>query len=201
VNPSTVLWDVDTQIDFLSPQGKLYVPGAEQIVANLMRLTSWAEQRRVLIVSSTCAHMADDAEFKLYPPHCIAGTPGQKKIAETQLGKQFVVPNRALRLPAELSHYQQVIVEKQSFDVFTNPNSEELLARLGKPDVVLYGVVTEICVASAARGLLSRGYKVKVVQDAIRYLDEARGRAALQEIEDGGGRLIFAEQVLSQPTC
>src|SRR2546423_1349478 len=30
-----VLWDVDTQVDFMLPEGKLYVPGAEQLVAAL----------------------------------------------------------------------------------------------------------------------------------------------------------------------
>jgi nicotinamidase/pyrazinamidase len=37
-----VLWNVDTQVDFLSPGGRLYVPGAERIVPNLHLLTEWA---------------------------------------------------------------------------------------------------------------------------------------------------------------
>jgi hypothetical protein len=37
-----VFWDVDTQVDFMSPEGKLYVPGAETIAPNLGRLTDYA---------------------------------------------------------------------------------------------------------------------------------------------------------------
>ena len=32
-----VFFDVDTQVDFMRPTGRLYVPGAEQIVPNLHR--------------------------------------------------------------------------------------------------------------------------------------------------------------------
>ena len=30
-----VFWDVDTQFDFMLPQGKLYVPRAEKIIDNV----------------------------------------------------------------------------------------------------------------------------------------------------------------------
>ena len=66
-----LFWDVDTQIDFLSPQGKLYVPGAEKIIPNLRRLTKYAADHKIPIVSSTDAHVQNDPEFSQYPPHCL----------------------------------------------------------------------------------------------------------------------------------
>jgi nicotinamidase-related amidase len=30
-----IFWDVDTQYDFMHPDGKLYVPEAERIIGNL----------------------------------------------------------------------------------------------------------------------------------------------------------------------
>jgi len=193
-----IFWDVDTQEDFMLPGGKLYVPRAEQIISNLVRLTEHARERQILIVASTDAHQPDDPEFAAYPPHCVAGTPGQQKIRETKLGDAYVVPNRPMELPplSALSGYRQVIVEKQKLDVFTNPNIDALVRMLGLKEIVLYGVVTELCVECAARGLLERGYRVRLVTDAACALDEAKAREFVREFEQRGGKLCTTEQVV-----
>lgn len=197
MNTNTIFWDVDTQVDFIHPGGKLYVPGAERIVPNLKRLTTWAQESKILVVASADAHREGDEEFKQYPPHCLLGTPGQKKIPETRLEKQCVIPNRPVALPASLRDYDQVILEKQHFDVFTNPNTEAVLAQLGEQsEIVLYGVVTEICVARAARGLLERGRRIALVRDAMQHLEEPKARATLTEAERRGARLVTTEQVI-----
>ncbi len=172
MDPSLIFWDVDTQVDFMLPEGKLYVPGAETIIPTLAKLTHWAEQHDVLVVASADAHQPGDEEFSLYPPHCLAGTPGQKKIPETSLAPQFTIPNRPGAELPDPERYQQIVIEKQKFDVFTNPNTESLLAQLGKPEIVLYGVVTEICVSAAGQGLLDRGYQC----DRSRRRNPAPGR-------------------------
>lgn len=184
-----IFWDVDTQVDFLSPGGKLYVPGSETIVPALERLTQWAGEHRVLVVASADAHHPDDAEFAEYPPHCLVGTAGQKKIPETTLRQPLVLPNRRVEIPAELSGWQQVVLEKQQLNVFTNPNTEALVEQLGRPDVVLYGVVTELCVAQAARNLLERGCRVTLVEDAMAALDSAKGRAVVEGFVAQGARV------------
>ena len=195
-----IFWDVDTQVDFVLPGGKLYVPGAEQLTGNLKRLTDWASGNGRLVVASMDAHQEGDEEFKDYPPHCLVGTPGQEKIPETLLHRRYVIPNQPAPLPEELAAYQQLIIEKQRFDVFTNPNIEKLLERLGPGRAtVLYGVVTEICVHHAARGLLERGYQVHLVSDAIRYLDEAKGKATVTMVERGGGKVVTTDQVVGAP--
>ena len=43
VSRSAIFWDVDTQVDFMLPGGKLYVPGAEKLIPNLKRLTDARE--------------------------------------------------------------------------------------------------------------------------------------------------------------
>lgn len=201
MNPRVYFWDVDTQVDFIDPKGKLYVPGAEKIVPNLQRLTAWARERQVLVIASADAHQEGDEEFRTYPPHCLAGTPGQKKIPQTQLEKFTTLPNRKVRLPSSFEGVEQIIVEKQQFDVFTNPNTEALLEHLGKDiEIVLYGVVTEICVDRSARGLLERGYRIRVVGDAVHHLEEAKARATFEEVERGGGRIVRTDEVVgAQP--
>ena len=77
-----VLWEVDTQKDFMLPGGKLYVPGAEQLLPNIKKLTDAARQGHVFLVSHGCFHTKDDPEFSTFPPHCVKGTPGAGFVPE-----------------------------------------------------------------------------------------------------------------------
>jgi nicotinamidase/pyrazinamidase len=194
---SILFWDVDTQADFICPTGKLYVPGAESIVPTLKRLTERAGKNGVPVVASACAHQEGDAEFVQFPPHCLVGTPGQKKIPETQLTNALIVPNRQVNVLPNLSSYQQIILEKQQLDVFSNPNTETVLDQFGPmQEVILYGVVTEICVAYAARELIRRGYRLQVVTDAIRHLDQPKAQTFLSEVSASGSSLVSAGELI-----
>ncbi len=199
VSRKVVFWDVDTQADFMLPGGKLYVPGAEKLIPNLKRLTDAARDDRVFLVSDACTHTPEDEEFKVWPPHCLRGTPGAEIIPETLTANFHVIPNRAgARLPADLYKYQQVILEKQTLDVFDNPNTDALLKRLDRDaEYVVFGVVTEYCVRCAAKGLLDRGRRVALVSDAIETLKPADGQRVLQELTARGARLITTDEALS----
>lgn len=202
-SPVAIFWDVDTQADFMLPGGKLYVPGAEKIVPNLERLVDAGRRGLVLVVSSADAHTLQDEEFRQWPPHCVRGTPGQKKIPETLTEKPWVVPNQPIAsLPPDFEKTRQLILEKQKLDVFTNPNTEAVLEQIGRffnrdAEFVVFGVVTEYCVRCAAAGLLERGKRVAIVTDAIEALDPSVGRRALDELKEKGARLITTEQALA----
>lgn len=192
-----IFWDVDTQRDFIDVGGKLYVPGAEAIVPNLKRLTDWAGANGAVVIASMDAHREGDPEFEQYGPHCLVGTRGQQKIPETMLPAPFVIPNRAIALPPDLGSFRQIVIEKDKLDVFTNPNVVALLGRLGRErDIVLYGVVTEICVELTARGLVDRGFRMHCVTDAMRALDEPKAQQFLGEISRGGARLTTTAALL-----
>jgi nicotinamidase/pyrazinamidase len=203
VSRSAIFWDVDTQADFMLPGGKLYVPGAEKLIPNLNRLTDAARQGRVFLVSDACAHVPGDPEFARFPPHCVRGTPGAEIIPEARAEKVFLVPNRAGAAIAEdLSSFQEVLLEKQTLDVFDNPNTETVLERIGKftdadAEIFIFGVVTEFCVRLAAKGLLDRGRRVALVRDAIETLNPEDGRAAIAELISLGARLVTADEALA----
>ena len=180
------------------PGGKLYVPGAERLLPNLRRLTDAARQGRVLLVSHGCFHAPDDPEFRQFPPHCVKGTPGAAYVAEGLAEKVAVVPNEAdACLPGDLSGYQQILLEKQTLDIFESRHAEELLRRLPSDAAfVVFGVVTEYCVGFAAKGLLERGRRVLVVQDAIETLKAEDGERTLTELKALGARLISTHDAL-----
>ena len=198
-----IFWDVDTQADFILPGGKLYVPGAEKLLRNLESLTDAARAGRVFLVSSGDAHTLEDPELRQWPPHCMRGTPGAAIVPETLTGKFFVVPNRASApLPAEISRYQQAIIEKQTLNVFDNPNTDSVLRRLTEftdadAEFMVFGVVTELCVSFAAKGLLERGRRVAIVIDAIEALNPEDARRTLNELKSLGARLLTTRETLA----
>jgi nicotinamidase/pyrazinamidase len=201
----TVFFDIDTQLDFLYPAGALYVPGAERIVPAIARLNRHAAQRGIPVISTADAHLEDDVEFKTWPRHCVAGTIGQHKADSTLLEKRVVIPNRAfIRRPGgrpgfcdlAIENAQQIVVEKQTVDAFAAPNLSRILDRLAADRYVVYGVVTEICVLHAARGLLKTGKPVAVVTDAIEGLKAEDSKRALEEIRAAGGALIAVGQAI-----
>ncbi len=191
-----LFWDVDTQIDFMLPSGRLYVPGAEKIIPTLADLTAWAGSRGIPVISSACAHLPGDPEIPIYGPHCMAGTPGQQKVPETLLPNRFVVPNRRIDLP-DLQSFQQIIIEKQEFNAFSNPNTEQIMQQFGSDlPIVLYGVATDICVACAANALLDRGHRVELIRDAIAALNGKEAEVFLNCFRQRGGVLAGVRDVL-----
>jgi nicotinamidase/pyrazinamidase len=198
VSRDYILWEVDVQRDFMLPGGNLYVPGAEKLLPNIRRLTDAARQGRVFLVSHGCFHSADDPEFQTFPPHCVKGTEGAELVPEALTGKVARVPNDATaKVPEDLSQFQQILLEKQTLNIFESKHADELLQRLGKdPEFVVFGVVTEYCVSFAAKGLLQRGRHVAVVQDAIETLKKEEGQATIAELARLGARLTTTDQAL-----
>ena len=199
VSRDCIFWEVDVQADFMLPGGKLYVPGAEKLLPNIRRLTDAARQGQVLLVSHGCFHSTDDPEFKIFPPHCVKGTAGSEFVPEALTDKIIRVPNEAqTTLPKDLSKYQQILLEKQTLNIFESRHADALVQRLGsQAEFVVFGVVTEFCVSFAVKGLLERGRRVAVVQDAIETLKPEDGAKTIAEFEQLGARLTTTDQALS----
>jgi nicotinamidase/pyrazinamidase len=189
----TVFVDIDSQLDFLYPAGALYVPGAERVLPNIARLNRHAAAHGIPVISTTDAHTENDPEFQIWPHHCVAGTTGQHKAESTLLERRVVVPNAPWSLAIEGA--QQIIVEKQHVDVFTAPNLSLVIRGLSADRFVVYGVVTEICVLFATRGLLTLGKPVVIVTDAVETLKSEDSAFALAEIAAAGGTFARASEL------
>jgi nicotinamidase/pyrazinamidase len=183
----TVFFDIDTQIDFVYPDGALYVPGAEHILPLVGELNRHAP----VLISTMDAHSPNDPEFRIFPPHCIVGTVGQKKPSITLLDPRAIVP-----APPD-ENVRQWILEKQKLDCFSSPYLKPLLERFNANRYVVYGVVTEICVRHAAFGLLKTGQPVEIVTDAVKALDQQKANEMFAEFTAAGGHLTNSSAVLA----
>jgi nicotinamidase/pyrazinamidase len=196
----TILWCVDAQKDFMLPEGKLYVPGAEKLLPRINKLVDLARTDQAFLVSHGCFHTPNDPEFSSFPPHCIKGTPGAEFVPEALAPKQVRMANDPeSSLPSSFEDMQQIVLEKQTLDIFQSRHADALLARLPKDaEFTVFGVVTEFCVRFAAKGLIERGRKASVVIDAIETLGQPAGEQAICDLKSLGAKLISTEQALAQ---
>lgn len=200
VSRNFIFWEVDVQRDFVLPGGKLYVPGAEKLLPNIRKLTDAVRRNEVFLVSSGDFHPPNDPEFQHFPPHCLKDETGSELVHEALADRVARVENTAdARLPDDLSKYQQVILEKQTLDVFQTRHVDALLDRLGEhAEFVVFGVVTEYCVSCAVKGLLSRKRRVAIVTDAIETLARDAGEKTILQLQNLGARLTTTDQTLSK---
>ena len=194
-----VLWDVDTQVDFVHTDGKLAVPDAPAAVPAMARLVAAARTAGIPHVASADDHELTDAEISetpdytlTYPPHCLRGTHGAEKIAETK--QDDPVPLALTDVPEHWLRGREFLLLKKHFDVFTNPNTDRLLGLLDPDEVIVFGVATDVCNAAAIRGLLARGRAVTFVEEASRGLDEQRTAACLVAWREGGARFATVDE-------
>jgi len=190
-----VFIDIDTQNDFMFKEGKLYISGAESIIENLRKLTEFAYRNNIPVFSSVDSHRQNDPEFKQFPPHCIKGTDGQKKINETKIKESLVIPfDKTIEI--DFSKYRQFIFEKDKLSVFSNPNFEKAIEGIRKEIFVVYGVATEYCVKKCVEGLLEKNKNVYIVVDAIKPVDEKKGKEFIEYISSKGVILITTSSLV-----
>lgn len=197
-----IFFDVDTQRDFMDPDGALYVPQAELVRPNIERLLLGAGKAGITTVSSRCAHEEGDAEFEIFPPHCLEGTrgaerifPGLPALPRLEIAAEAGADPAALLLPA--THY---LVKKKAFDLFSNRWLEGLRERgafRGRICVV-FGVATDYCVRACGLGLAAAGARVLLVEDAIRGVAPETTEKTLDEMRAAGIEFITTGRVLEQ---
>lgn len=204
-----VLWDVDTQIDFMLPHGKLYVPGAEETMPAMERLVRAAREAGLVHVASVDDHELTDPEIVLdgeadftntYPPHCLRGTTGAEKVAATKQDDPLpfgLVPFPPGLVPGLVGARREILLLKKNFNVFTNPNCDPLLDALDPDEIVVFGVATDVCDDAAIRGFLLRGRRVRFVEDAARGLDEAATAACTAFWRESGVEFTTADEVVA----
>lgn len=178
----TVMWNVDTQFDFMRKEGKLYVPEAEKIEPMLAAVTATAKRYGIRVVNTGDSHHPGSRELSAtpdfvntFPEHCMYGTPGAEFVPATKPEDAYALDWRDRTLDSKLvAASRNIVLTKDDFDVFHrtrgSPHAETVLDILKPERVFVYGVATNVCVNFAVQGLLDRGKEVYVIADAIKGL-------------------------------
>ena len=174
--------NIDTQVDFIDPDGKLYVEGSESLRPVLEKLTRLASEKSIRVVNTADYHYPDSPEIdsspdfvKTFPEHCMAGSCGVEFIEETDPENPFIFDwNKEYLITPDLfetAKYRNLIIRKDAFDVFAgSPHIESIMKYLNPETIVVYGVATNVCVDAGVKGLRKRGKEIYVVEDAIKEL-------------------------------
>lgn len=194
-------FDIDTQLDFLTPGGALYGPGAEHLIPAIATLNRYAGEHHIPLISTTDAHPENAAEFQIWPPHCVIGTFGQQKPCSTLRAKRAMVPydpdwsDAAQIAAASQTIIEQIVIEKNDLDFFSNPHVPAVLSALEVTECIVYGIFIDYCVKFAIMGLLRSGRQVSLVTDASASISQEAGDRVIGDFVAAGGRLISSAGV------
>ncbi|MBS7610679.1 cysteine hydrolase [Candidatus Bathyarchaeota archaeon] len=175
----TSLIIVDMQKDFIYTEGRLYVTDSEKIVAPLKAFLNRCRANGLTVVFTQDWHPEDAPEFRIWPKHCVAGTQGAEIIDELK-------PN-----PDEF------IVKKETYDAFFNTELEDILNRVGVENVILTGVVANICVLHTAGSAALRGFKVILPVDCIAALNDFDLKLTIRQVSFLYRGIITSSELIS----
>ena len=197
-----LFWDVDTQYDFMRPEGRLYVPGAEGIIDNVNKIRRFALDNGYSMLASTDWHkdgneeISNAPDFKTtFPPHCLAGKPGSERVGYLGNLPIGVVPNEPmsdtdLRKLLDKEQFHITII-KENLDVFTNPNTTTLLEILKPRSFVVFGVALDLCVRMTVEGLIKMGgMKLYLLRDTVKTLGLKSDSDVIGELKATGVEII-----------
>jgi nicotinamidase-related amidase len=193
-----ILVDLNTQCDYLLPNGRAPVRNRSEIIPNIRRLMEWARNAEIPVLSSLDAHRPVDA-LKSSVRCCVDCTPGQRKLPFTLLPRRILLPgDNTLDVPHNLlQRYRQVVFVKRSRDLLDNPKADRLLSDLPSTHLIVCGVLTEQCIKASVLAMLMRRHHVIVVQDACGHWNRSEAELALRQMDAKGAFLMTTEQILA----
>lgn len=190
-----LLIDIDTQKDFLLPNGSACVRNQAAVLAKIRQIMTWARHENVPVISTVEVYPNNNGCSEIN--YCLDGTDGQRKVPCTLLRERVSFPaDDKNALPADiLLAYKQVILHKRCIDPFDEPRIERLLSEVQAGEFVLMGAGTEDAVGATAMGLLQRGKKVRIIVDALGSHNNKEAKLALRKMKAKGAKLIKTKDV------
>lgn len=140
---------IDMLKDFVNEDGALPVKGAEKLVPKINQRIKEFRKTKEPVIFIADSHREDDMEFKIWPEHAVKGSEGAEVVAD--LDKRG----------------EDELVEKTTYSAFYNTRLGDVLKEKGAEELVLTGMLTDICVMHTAADAAMRGYGVRVLKDCV----------------------------------
>ena len=181
---SSALLVVDMQVFFLDPVSPTFTCGGEAILPNVQNLLHAFRQAGRPVIFTRHVHHPDHLDSGImgwwWEGMCLEGSPESE-----------VHPALA-PLPGE----KQVL--KHRYSAFYNTDLETVLRCLKVEDLVITGVMTNLCCESTARDAYFRDYRVFFLADGTGSVSEELHLATLLNLAFGFAYVTTTDDVLSQ---
>ncbi len=162
---------VDVQNDFCA-SGSLAVPGGDEVVPILNQYAERFSRARLPVYATRDWHPERTSHFKefggVWPPHCVAGTRGAEFHPELRLPEGTIVVSKGKG--AEEDAYSAFQAEEDSGVSFIDS-----LKRQGIEHLFVGGLATDYCVQCSVHDAIAQGFKVTLLEDAVRGVDLEAG--------------------------
>lgn len=177
---------IDMQKFFLDPSSPTYTCGSQAIVPNIKRLiTAFREKNRPIIYTK---HVHD-------PNLSDAG------IMEWWWAGMILEGSPESEVCADISPLAgEKVILKHRYSAFYNTDLETVLRVLKIEDLVITGVMTNLCCESTARDAYYRDYRVFFMADATGAMCEEMHTASLLNLAYGFAQITVADQIIMQLT-
>lgn len=87
------------------------------------------------------------------------------------------------------------VVEKNTYSAFGNTRLQEMLEGMGVKEVIVTGVMTNLCCETTAREAFVRGFRVFFSADATGTADEELHEATLKNMAYGFAYLVDCQRL------
>jgi nicotinamidase/pyrazinamidase len=152
--------------EFAKEGNPYFVPATREILPNIERLVERQMAEGAKLYFCNDWHDEDDLEFqRMFPRHCVAGTPQAETIPE-------------------LARFNGTIIPITRFDGFLYSTLDQKLRERAIERVIVCGVCTHIPVLHTAVGAAMRNYRVEVPTDAVADFDAELHRFALRQMKE-----------------
>ncbi len=158
---------IDMQKDFCYENGALYIGDHVKKIFDPMRKVIKYLRDKIPVIFTQDWHRENDTEFNIWPKHCIQNTWGAEIVDELD--------------PSEEDYF----VRKRRYSAFFGTDLDLILNELKVDELIVCGVVTNICVLHTVADAVMRGYKVKVLKDcttALTQYDYDYGMKHMQDV-------------------
>ena len=195
---STALIVVDMQNDFVRVGAPLEVPDARETIEVHQELLSWFRERdRPVVFTRFIAGPGRTLMWnwspQIAPPVCCCWPGFQRAYGDIEGERDCVaVIDELMPLQGESQ------VDKYGYNAFHRTRLTDLLNSHGIDTVLITGTVTQICVEDTARGAFHEGFQAAVVSDAVSSYAPELQRASLQTLAMKYGRVVTAQEALSE---
>jgi nicotinamidase-related amidase len=172
---------------------------AGAVLENVKHLMAFARWAKIPTISCVDARRPD-AVRGVPHPHCVLGTPGQRKITFSVLPDHVTIESdNVLCISLEiLQQHQQAILIKQHRDPFTNPKLDRLLTEMPTQRFTVFGVAMEASIRLLVLGLLLRHRQATVIHDACGFWSPSEADMALRQLAAKGCEIRSTAEIIRE---